>query len=378
MRVLACVCLACGVLAGGSAAAGEAVDLETLVKESDLVVFGQVIDITQGKLDPAALKIGVKTRTDVAALAVVEVLKGDPDLQGKRIDIAFPGFPRKNELTIEPRQKGVWLLTKADRPNRYLARTQGRFLPAKRLGDARRAVRAAAGLKRPGPSAKDRTARVAELVSTLTADEPVRARRLAAYRLGELGDLAAVPALVKALEDDAPSVRLSADLALRKITGHRMQTDFRDGTAEARARGVRAWHDWWETHKGKKRQAILTEAVRAGSRPLPDLPCALEGLAEYGEPALLPLFRETFDSAISSKNERLAAVAAEYFARVKDRRSVPRLAALIDGTYAWPGTSLRAAAVVAIGRIVGREFGAGAAAAERCREWWREHKAAFR
>ncbi len=357
------------------AAAGSVVaaDLEELVKKSDLVVVGQVFNIAQGKLDRELLKIGVEFRTDVADLVVLEALKGDPDL--KKVRVGFPAFPKAGQVKLKLRQDGIWLLTKSDRKF-YVLKGPDRLLPQDKLGAVRRAVRAAAGVATARQKPADRAAQAARLRKDLDNGEPA-ARRLAAYRLGELGATAAVPALIRALDDAEPPVRLAADIALRKITGHRAQVDFENETDDARSRGIKAWQEWWLANKGEERKQILLAAVRASSRPQPNFRRAVEGLADYHDPDLLPVFLRVLNSAVSSKDNTLTATVARYLGRVRHRASVPRLVQMIDGTLGWTNTSTRTAAAAAIGNIVGEDFGTGSAAVRKCLEWWRAHANEF-
>jgi len=352
-----------------SAAASEAEDLVDRVKKADLVVLGQVIRITEGEEDPESLRIGVKFRTDIAALIVIEVLKGDPKL--KKVEIGFPGFPKAGDLTPKVNQNGIWLLTKSDQKF-YEAKTASAFAPANKLGAARRAVRAAIGLLKPPEKPADRAARIAKLCADLAGDKPDATRRLAAYQLGEMGKLSTVPKLIDALDDAGPSVRLAADIALRKVTGHRAQVDFRNGTAALRARGAGEWRKWWEANKDRKRQDVLLAAAKASRRPQPEFRHAVEGLAQYDDPALLPVFRTALDSAISRENNSLVIAVARYLGGIKDRASISKLAGILDKT--WPTPAARAAAATAIGKIIGKNFGAGADAVNRCAEWWAVNK----
>jgi len=357
------------------AAASRAAELKELVKDADLVLIGQVISITEGELDTELLKMGAKFRTDVAVLITVEVLKGHPGLRGKRVEVGFPGFPKAGQVQLKQKQNGIWLLTKSDLKF-YEVKTARHFLPMEQLGAVRRAVRAAAGLSDKLTSPESRAARAAELAKQLLGKEPPGGRRLAAYRLGELGVLSAVPAFIRALDDKDPSVRFAVDIALRKTTGSRTQVDFENGTAEARAQGIAAWHDWWEANQKKKRKDLLAEAARVSIRPQPDFQYAIQGLAQYGDRELLPLFRRTFDSALSSRNNTLAIAVARYLARVKDRPSVPKLVGVLNA--AWPSVPTRAAAATAVGGIVGQDFGTGSAALENCLKWWRANEDKFR
>ncbi|MFH1731336.1 MAG: HEAT repeat domain-containing protein [Planctomycetota bacterium] len=365
--LLAAVLLVLAACSG--AAASEAEELIDRVKKADLVVLGQVIRITEGEQDPESLRVGVKFRTDIAALVVIEVLKGDPDL--KKVEIGFPGFPKAGDLTPKANQNGVWLLTKSDQKF-YEAKTAAAFMPADKLGAARRAVRAAIGLVEPPEKPADRVERIARLCADLAGDKPDATRQVAAYQLGEMGELNTVPKLIDALDDAAPSVRLAADIALRKVTGHRTQVDFQNETAALRARGADEWRKWWEANKDKKRQDVLLAAAKASRRPQPEFRHAVEGLAQYDDPAFLPVFRTALDSAISRENNSLVIAAARYLGGIKDRESVPKLAGILDET--WPTPAARAAAATAVGKIIGKNFGTGADAVRPCAEWWAANK----
>jgi hypothetical protein len=359
---------ASGLFVMALALPGRAADLAERVKGSDVVAVGQVIAIAEGEQNPDIEKMGVKFRTDIAVIVVTEVLKGDPAL--RKVKVAFPAFPREGQVKLKEDQAGVWLLAKSDRKGLYEVRKADDVLPEDRLGAVRRAVRKAAGLAGGAAQPADKAALARELEKGLAAEEP-GSRRLAAYRLGELGATGAAPRLIEALNDDSPSVRLTADIALRKITGRRVQVDFRNGSPEDRARGIRAWKAWWAKNNDRDRLELLTEAVEQSIRPQPDFQYAIDALADYDDRTLAPLFRRALDSAVSAKNDLLANSAARYLGRVKDRSSAKRLAALIQAS--WPSTSTQAAAAAALGNIAGKDFGPGSEGINKCILWWREH-----
>ncbi len=364
LTVLAALCS--GVRAAGS----EMDDLVALVKDSDLVVVGQVIRVVEGDDDVDAAKLGVKLRTDIAVVAIAEVLKGDPDL--KKVEVGFPGFPKDGEVGFKSEQGGIWLLKKSDKKF-YEAKVPGRFLRQSRLGTVRRASRVAVGLLvvvRPKPA--DLKAQLTKLKGELAATKPDAARRVAAYRLGGMGDLRAVKALIRTLDDAAPSVRMAASIALQKITGHRSQVDFKNGAAAVRAQGSAAWRQWWAANEGRTRKDILLAGAKASHRPLPDFQYAVEGLSQYDDAALLPVFRRALDSAISGKNNTLVIAAARYLGRAKDRKSVHALAGLLGKT--WPTVAAKSTAAMAVGNITGKDFGSGREAVTRCAKWWAANK----
>ena len=94
-----CTGIALAVLFAGAARAEEspAADLINLVKNSDLIVIGQVLRITEGEINAELLKLGVRFRTDIAVLGVAEVLWGDPDLKAAKVNVGFPGFPKPEQ-----------------------------------------------------------------------------------------------------------------------------------------------------------------------------------------------------------------------------------------------------------------------------------------
>ncbi len=374
-----CVAVGLSALLAGAANAeeGPAADLVNLVKNSDLIAIGQVLRVTEGELNPELLKHGAKVRTDIAVLVIAEVLRGDPDLKAGKVNIGFPGFPKPDQPTLKVGQHGIWLLTRSDLGH-YEVKTKNRFLPVEELAAVRRAIRAASGLMDAPSEVEDRDARISELCKELAGKGPAGNRRLAAYRLGEMGELSTVPVLIAALGDEAPTVRQAAEIALRKITGHRTQVDFQDDTESARQRGIDGWREWFEANKGKGRMDILAAAAQASFRPQPEFLYAIEGLAHYDDLNLLPLFRHALDSALSQKNSLLAAATARYLGRVKDRSAVPKLAVLLGDTETWPALSARTAAAAAIGNIVGRDFGSTATSVRDCIEWWNTNKDSFK
>jgi hypothetical protein len=362
--ILSAPCLAAGAL-------------DSLVRKSDLIVFGPVVRVTQGALDADLLKMDVKFRIDTAALAVGEVLKGDPALAGKMINVVFPGFPKPGQPTLAKGQAGLWLLTKSDRANAYEMKTAGQYLPQSQLGAVRRAVQAASGIAGK-PKAEDKSAIAKKMSKDLRTSSSHTTRRLAAYRLGELGELNVAPDLVKALGDDNASVRFAADIALRKLTGHRIQVDFERGTNAERQQGQDAWDAWWVEHRKQSRKDILADAVRRSQRPQPDFEHAVAGLAEYTDLNLLPVFIRAFEQSMATKNSRLLIISARYFGRIQDKSYVRKLIAVIDGSLVWTSTSARNAAVAAIGAVVKKDFGSGRTGLRKCLEWWDENRGSFK
>jgi len=360
-------------LAGAWAA--QAAELEDLVKNSDLVVVGEVTRVQEGELDPALLKMNIQFRTDVATVAVLEVLKGDPALA--RVEIGFPGFPKPGEPSLVRGQRGIWLLTKSDRTY-YEAKTAGRVLPMEQLAVVRRAVRAASGMAKEPARPLDRAARIGQLIQTLGNADGENVRRLAAYQLGEFGELSAVPALIAALNDESQDVRLAAELALSKITGYRSQISFQSAPPDERARGIKEWEAWWAANSNKTREKILLEAVESATQPQPNTRQALEGLAQMDAPALVPLFTGELEQAAASEDNARAATAATYLGRVKNRAAAPKLVALIDGSLPWTSTGTQSAAVAAIGLIGGQDFGTDPEAVGKCLAWWRAHQGEFK
>ncbi|MFW6107757.1 MAG: hypothetical protein ACOC70_01025, partial [bacterium] len=190
---------------------------------------------------------------------------------------------------------------------------------------------------------------------------------------------AALPALVKQLESDDKAARLSADMALRALSGHRVDADFADGPESARAAGVAAWKRWLAARPQETRRRLLETAVRARLRPQPEYKYAIEGLAAVAGPAASELFHRALDEGVDLRRSDLIIAAADYFGRVRDRSAVPGLAALIDGSVRWqPGRPTREAVVTALGLIAGKDFGTGRAGVEKCAAWWRDHAEEFK
>ena len=348
-----------------------AAELDELVKQSDLIIIGRVIKLEEGQLDQDLLKMNVNFRTDVATLIVIEVLKGDPGRQ--KVNVGFPGFPKAGELTAQKDQSAIWLLTKSD--SKYFNIKE--IMPENRLGTVRRAIRAAAGIDETATTPRDRATRISDLMAELGGGQTETVRRLAAFQLGEMGAIQAVPGLITTLNDEAPGVRVAAALALQKITGHTSQADFEFGSVESRAKTQAAWQEWWDENEQKTRDEILAAAIDASDKPQPDYQRAIEGLALSENPAYAPLFLGALDSALATRNNPLTAAAANYLGRVKERSAIPRLAGVIEPRTAWPTDETRAAAATAIGTIVGENFGTGAAAIFAAREWWAANRSNF-
>jgi HEAT repeat protein len=99
---------------------------------------------------------------------------------------------------------------------------------------------AATGLYRTGgPKA------VEILQRGLSDPEPIL-RRTCAFGLGMLKERQAVPAILKALDDEDAGVREKADLALQQISGRRVGFD-PHGLPLKREIGKTKWQAWWES-----------------------------------------------------------------------------------------------------------------------------------
>ncbi len=374
-RLMLCVATLMALVPAAATQAAEGLD--TLVKQSDLIVMGQVVRITPGELDADLLKMDVKFRIDTAVIAVSEVIKGDPGLAGKTVNVVFQGFPKPHQPTLAKEQSGVWLVTKSDRPNAYEITSKGRHLPEGDLAAVRRAALLASGLT-PQPKTEDRSSLAQKAIKELQTGTSAIGRRLAAYQLGELGELSAVPELLKALADENGSVRFAAEVALRKLTGYRVMVDFEQGSEAERQRGRETWEAWWDTNRNQSRKEILANSIRDSQRPQPDFEHAVAGLAEYPDLNLLPVFVRAFDQSMAARNNRMLIITARYFGRVRNRDQVPRLISVVDGSAGWASTSARNAAVAAIGAILKKDFGTGREAVANCLEWWNEHRDSFK
>ena len=92
---------------------------------------------------------------------------------------------------------------------------------------------------------------VARTLRTLVRDPRSQAevRRMAAYALGELRDVAAIPALIDALVDGDAALVTAAQLALVTLSRQDFGPD------------VDAWRGWWERSGGRHRIEWLMEAL---------------------------------------------------------------------------------------------------------------------
>jgi peroxiredoxin len=80
-------------------------------------------------------------------------------------------------------------------------------------------------------------------------------------------DRRAVPALVRALDDPNPTVRVMAGAALRKLTGNRWQA--RQGAAASEHQAVREeWRRWWKTAASDYRSVAPELARPTPRRPV--------------------------------------------------------------------------------------------------------------
>lgn len=116
---------------------------------------------------------------------------------------------------------------------------------------------AAEALGKIGPAAQPS---VPVLIVTLLTDSFVHARVNAAISLGQIGDTACVPALVKSLGDESDSVQIRSAIALAMLTGQ----EFPDWNSQGYSLSkegipliVIAAREWWE--KEGRHQNWLSE-----------------------------------------------------------------------------------------------------------------------
>jgi len=82
-------------------------------------------------------------------------------------------------------------------------------------------------------------------VTAALADHSSRVRKVAAYALGDIKDISAVPYLMKALEDTDPAVLKAALAALKRITGKSF-SDEQQSPEEGQHEIIRKWNKWWQ------------------------------------------------------------------------------------------------------------------------------------
>ncbi|MCP3918547.1 MAG: hypothetical protein GY711_23620 [bacterium] len=80
----------------------------------------------------------------------------------------------------------------------------------------------------------------------MLGDVDLFVRMATARVLEDLEARTAVPSLIDALEDPSSAVREAAMIALRHITGHDFRFDPTEASEAKRAKGVKAWRDWWK------------------------------------------------------------------------------------------------------------------------------------
>ncbi len=97
---------------------------------------------------------------------------------------------------------------------------------------------------------KRRDKALASHVLPLLDDRDTFVRGQAAYTLGELKAMPAVPRLVKLLRDDEIMVREEALTSLMVITGQTFKFDV-NGSKDVRDKGIRKWEDWIASNKDK-------------------------------------------------------------------------------------------------------------------------------
>jgi HEAT repeat protein len=185
---------------------------------------------------------------------------------------------------------------------------------------------------------------VVPLLTAELASNSVRRRHTAAMALGLIGDGAATPALIKALDDEAAEVRAAAARAVvtaaeRSVVEERLVRGLRDpdpGVAVACVRSLASFGP-----------AALDPLLAA----LPTLEDARAALVErdvghFGEPALRRL--EDAAQADAQKTRRVAAECLGWFGR---KHEVASIADTLARLVADPDPAVRVAAARALGRV---------------------------
>jgi hypothetical protein len=85
----------------------------------------------------------------------------------------------------------------------------------------------------------------------MLSDADLFVKMAAARKLGDLGSLSAVDALIDTLEDPESGVRSAALAALQTLTKKDFGFDANDPDPAERARRVKAWREWWGKEKPK-------------------------------------------------------------------------------------------------------------------------------
>jgi hypothetical protein len=99
-------------------------------------------------------------------------------------------------------------------------------------------------------------------------DEGVPEGRLATRVAIHIMDLAMVPTLIDHLTHPVPRVRVTVDLALRRITNHVLRGSWGGRQSpEKLARHAQRWRAWWAEHRGWTRDKLLHDGfARRGYR----------------------------------------------------------------------------------------------------------------
>jgi hypothetical protein len=89
--------------------------------------------------------------------------------------------------------------------------------------------------------------RVLPALLPMAKDDNVFVRRLTVEGLRDYRRPETVEALLVALSDPEPLVRVTAHASLLALTGQKLEFD--DGNATTRAAGVRRWQEWWDKNR---------------------------------------------------------------------------------------------------------------------------------
>lgn len=180
-------------------------------------------------------------------------------------------------------------------------------------------------------------------------------RRHAAEDLGELGDIAALPALLRALEDPVVAVRESAADAVAAM-GRPEAAQAAAGLLDSDEASLRNLGQEILTALGPVAVESLTACL--GSPASDVRKFALDALGRIGEVSEIHA-TQLLCAMLGDPNINVAGAAAEALGRVGDKSALPALAARLDGEP-W----LQCCVLYAMARIGGQAVGDALAAVE--------------
>lgn len=219
-----------GLLLAAGPLARVAHALDTITLTSGLIMEGDII-----AEEDTQIKLRVKGRVMTFPRDSIESIEYGPDSTAPS---QVKERKEQTEEELEETQKKVKAIKVKARPPEKKKKKEDEVLPAA-------AVDANASLVVPDEPTEEEKALITQL-----REGPDK--RGAARELGQRRALVAIPALIRALDDDSPYTRGEAMKALRDMTGKNFGFNPTQRNRSIRLEAIKRWQDWYEDTTGKR------------------------------------------------------------------------------------------------------------------------------